>query len=418
VSTEELIKLRDGEVVLYRRANSNRWQARFKLPDNKWHRISTKRSNLDEAKRIASEAYDRARFRRTEGLAAVSKRFRDVAHACIARLDQEAAVGRGKLAYTDYKQAINNYLIPYFANKHIDNISQEDITALSAWRQEKMQKIPAKSTLMNHNAALKRVFQTALDEGWVTKNKVPILIAEGKKSLRRPDFTPAEWITLIRKLPSWVRKAKTERNLRMRELMRDYVMILAKTGIRTGKEAYQLKWKQVRWYVDAEKFRYLAIAVNGKTGMRELIARHGCEIHLKRIQSRFPDLARLSFDDLLKSNNDEYVFRLSNGQTTTELHHTFSGYLKEIGLLDDKYGNQRTLYSLRHMYATSRLVFDKLPIHQLAKQMGTSVAMIEKHYSHLEPLMIANALGGKRYPEQNKAIDAASNASNTDVKQP
>jgi len=37
---DNLIHLRDGEVVLYRRENSGRWQARYKLADSKWHRLS------------------------------------------------------------------------------------------------------------------------------------------------------------------------------------------------------------------------------------------------------------------------------------------------------------------------------------------------------------------------------------------
>jgi hypothetical protein len=35
-----------------------------------------------------------------------------------------------------------------------------------------------------------------------------------------------------------------------------------------------------------------------------------------------------------------------------------------------------------------------MDIHTLATQMGTSVAMIEKHYSHLTPRMRAYALAG------------------------
>ncbi len=45
-------------------------------------------------------------------------------------------------------------------------------------------------------------------------------------------------------------------------------------------------------------------------------------------------------------------------------------------------------YSLCHNYATQMLERHKTPIHTLAKQMGTSVGMIQKHYSHL---MVANA---------------------------
>ena len=46
----------------------------------------------------------------------------------------------------------------------------------------------------------------------------------------------------------------------------------------------------------------------------------------------------------------------------------------------DKNGNNRTLYSLRHTYATMRI--NEVPIYQLAVNMGTSVEMIEDYYSH------------------------------------
>lgn len=401
MSTEEPIKLRDGEVVLYRRANSNRWQARFKLPDNTWHRISTKRSNLAEAKRVASEEYDRARFRKADGIPAISKRFRDVAKLCVALMDKEIAAGKGIVSFKDYKHFIENYLIPFFGSKHIDNISQQDIAAFEVWRKTKMNRTPSKSTMLNHNAALNRVFQTAIDEGWVTKSKVPILsAANGRKSKRRPDFTPQEWRKLVAHFPAWIEKAQTVRNREMRELLRDHVLILANSGIRAGTEAHNLKWKQITWFVGADKQRYLSIAVSGKVGSRELIARHGCETFLSRIQSRFPELKSMTFDELLKSGCEDYVFRLPNGNRTTELYKVFHQFLVDIDLLKDKHGESRTLYSLRHTYATSRLVVDKVPIHQLAKQMGTSVAMIEKHYSHLEPYMNAEMFGGKRYEKK------------------
>ena len=41
-------------------------------------------------------------------------------------------------------------------------------------------------------------------------------------------------------------------------------------------------------------------------------------------------------------------------------------------------------YSLQHTYATLALSHDKVPIHTLGKQMGTSDLRIEKHYSDLK----------------------------------
>ena len=68
--------------------------------------------------------------------------------------------------------------------------------------------------------------------------------------------------------------------------------------------------------------------------------------------------------------------------------------LEESGLLNCPVTNkERSLYSLRHYYATQRLL-ENIPIHDLAEQMGTSVLMITKHYSHLTPLMKAKQFAG------------------------
>jgi hypothetical protein len=50
-------------------------------------------------------------------------------------------------------------------------------------------------------------------------------------------------------------------------------------------------------------------------------------------------------------------------------------------------GESRTLYSLRHMYATFRLSEEVSPF-LLARQMGTSVEMLEQHYGQ-----VVNRLG-------------------------
>jgi integrase len=420
--TDKLIKIRDGEVVLYRRGVSPKWQVRYKLPDNKWHRTSTRRTQLDEAKRVAGEAYDKARFRHSEGLNAVSRRFRDVAQLTIEKMDQAVQAGKGKRTYKDYRQAIDNYLIPFFGSKAVDKITEESIAAFEAWRVEKMEKEPAKSTISNHNAALNRVFDTALQQGWMQRKNVPELTNTGKKGKRRPTFTVEEWRKLRSNLRHWVNKTNMQRSVAIRELMWDYVLIVANTGMRPGTETYNLKWKQVRWSTSNTEDRYLLVAPSGKTGERELVARHGCDEYFKRLQSRFPDLAELPFDDLLKSNSNEYVFRLRAYTTearppkhpavtheatrTKNLFSVFNDFLVEHKLLKDPHGENRTLYSLRHMYATMRIVEDGISAHELATQMGTSVAMIERFYSHLKPIMIADKLAGKRYePKATKKSD-------------
>ena len=60
--------------------------------------------------------------------------------------------------------------------------------------------------------------------------------------------------------------------------------------------------------------------------------------------------------------------------------------LKASGLQEelDREGKSITLYSFRHQYACWRLRYGDVPIHLLAKQMGTSIQKIEQTYGHIE----------------------------------
>ena len=93
------------------------------------------------------------------------------------------------------------------------------------------------------------------------------------------------------------------------------------------------------------------------------------------------------------------VFALPDGTETRNLRQTFNELLKKADLLEDpRTGKNRTLYSLRHMYATLQLTYTKsINIHLLAVQMGTSVSMIEKHYSHLIARLRGSDLAGDDY---------------------
>jgi len=71
----------------------------------------------------------------------------------------------------------------------------------------------------------------------------------------------------------------------------------------------------------------------------------------------------------------------------------FKRLLTHCGLLKDTVGSDRTLYSLRHTYATLDLLAGT-DIHTLARQMGTSVLMLERHYSKLTATLAADKLAG------------------------
>ena len=304
--------------------------------------------------------------------------------------------GKGKVVYHTYISAIEQYLKPFFGKHNIDSITPKLLAKFDEWRLKKLRRTPAASTITNHNSSLNRVFKYAHMHGWLTRDSIPALTNKGKKGQARPAFTLDEYTILVRKMPAWCKSGHTAKTRDMRELLRDYVLILANTGIRHGTEAQSLKWRNID-SITKDGERYLRFTVDGKTGNRTLIPRVNVDEYLKRIQSRFPDLAKLTFDQLVKAKKDVNVFRLRDGSITKNLNQSFRQLMRDTKL---EYGATsdlaRTLYSLRHTYATFALK-SGIGIHELAKQMGTSVKMIEAHYSKITPELLADTFAGRRY---------------------
>jgi integrase len=405
------VTLLDGEVRLFRRNNSRAWQATFKL-GGRWVRITTKQKILADAKERARELYYEYRAREKNGLPIISKRFADVAKVVISEMDRQLEAGVGKRSFRDYKIVLEKYLIPYFGDKFITSINYEELQKFAKWRADKMGREPKASTLNTHNSALNRVFDEAVAHGYINRTHVPVLINKGRDSERRPDFRRDEYAKMIRALPSWIDAGRKGKSRDMRYLLRDYILVLANTGIRHGTEAENLRWKHVHLFEEGGR-TYLEMHLNGKTGERDIICRANTIAFLKRIQSRCPDIANMSFEALLKKQVDEPVFRLPDGTVTENLRQPFKKLMEHTGLLKcPRTGQSRTLYSLRHTYATFALLNDGMDVHTLAIQMGNSIQMIERHYSHLTPRLRKEILTGPRHDlteeEYRKRFDVSS----------
>ena len=177
----------------------------------------------------------------------------------------------------------------------------------------------------------------------------------------------------------------------IRPLLLDYVELLLLTGMRHGTEAMGICWNNVEWHTH-KGVRYLRIWVSGKTGGRWLIAKHRAVDVLKRLHARQLDIRDMDFDELLRSRVTSRLFRFSTGYQPHSFVGTFRRLMRDSGLALDAEGQNRTLYSLRHTYATLELLNNSTDIHTLSKQMGNSAAMIERHYSKLTATMAAERL--------------------------
>jgi len=413
-----------NELVLYRRERTTVWQCRYKV-DGTWQRASTKQRDLEKAKKAAKKLWVAAEVRKEQNLPVITRKFRHVAQLAVQRMKDELAAGRGKVSYADYERVIEDYLVPFFGNYSITSVDAAALAKFNEWRIERMGKAPMQSTLMTQNAALNRVFDEAIERGFMTPATRPELSNKGKESDRRPAFELEEVRALRSNFDAWIEGGRTPGSRELRALLRDYVEVLLDTGARPGDELLNLKWKQVQFVMrptvtktdavdaDGEPIelanlnRSCLMMVDGKTGMREIAGmKETVNAFVRIIQRNYGIKNKVTepFKGVAVPMNDDYVFRTKDKSKPTSFQKMFEFYLKEHNLLvDPATGKKRVFYSLRHTYATMALTHDVVPLETLRVQMGTSVAMIAKHYSHLK---VRNTLDQLRRSETRRLLES------------
>ena len=317
--------------------------------------------------------------------------FGPIAQAEVDALKSQIAEGRGKPAYADYIDAAENYLLPFFGSQRIDELTPELMDAFDSWRISQLGRVPKQSTQRNHASAFARIVNRLRREGlWDERRPLPRLNVGGPRGEPRPAFTNEEVERLLAFMPDWVHDSTRRDADLMRQLCWAYVEFLLYTGMRTGTEALNVRWPHLQWH-HAHGERFLKIWVSGKTGPRQLIARNEVLPCLERlIQMSAPE--RMDLEAMLANPIQRHIFVTPGGRRPHMFVGIFSRLMRDSGLQKDQSGRlNRSLYSLRHTYATQALARG-VDIHTLARQMGTSVLMLEKHYSKLTPMLAADKL--------------------------
>lgn len=390
ITDDEPIKLLDGAITLYKRPHSHQWQCRFKLSTGAWHAASTGSDQLAEATTQAIAIYETVQVKLASDLAIKTKTFRQLATQELAMAARVVQANPNKRTHVDYTHIYTKYLIPFFGSYQINDITQELVDDYVAWRISKMGKNPKTYTQRRHAGLYKRVIERARDQGLIHRNRtIPLLEVNADRAEIRPAFNQQEVNYLQEYMRDWERFGRNQRSNHMRRLCRVYVEFLLGIGIRQGTESMPIRWKALQWHWIGEQ-RYLRIWVSGKTGPRYLIARHFVIEALERLIA-WQALPYRSLEAVIEAKLDRKVFVFPEGDPPHSLDNVFERLMVESNLLKDATGKNRTLYSLRHTYATFALA-EGIDIHTLARQMGTSTLMIEKHYSKLTPMMAAAKL--------------------------
>jgi len=385
----QLHHLLDGKITLYIREKSAYWQARFTMPNGEYIRLSTGHYDLEQAKIQSVILFETLKVKVRLGTPLRIKTFGDVARLVLKEICASKQQNKHKKIYRDYVFVIQKYLLPFFGKKEIITLTADDIHEFEAWRITVMGKIPKASTERNHSSAYNRIMNYARSMGYLPSDKpIPPMKVDGPKGQARPAFTQQEIDYLLEFMKTW----EVEKGVFYpdnRKLCRCYVEFLIYTGIRHGTEALPIRWKHFQWHYIKDK-KYLRVWVSGKTGPRFLIAKHAAIEMLTRLY-KWQGLKYETLDDLMNARLDKKVFVTPDGYQPRDFRTLFVSLMKCSNLLKNEADLTRTLYSLRHTYATIALS-EGLDIHTLARQMGTSITMLEKHYSKITPMLSAEKL--------------------------
>jgi integrase len=405
---EELIKVSDGdkrsgEVLLFVR--NGIFQARIYKGDRKYLYRSLKTNELAVARQKAEALWHKIGNLIEMGM--------PITQVSMSQLIDEYV----KLRENDYKlsltakqnisneqhtskqmlrqiQRVVKFWREYCGNMSVDRVDDAVLREYITWRKEYYHRMPAEKrpknaklnptdkTLQWELILGKMLVKYAHEKGYRGKMQLPTYSFTAKKKIVRPAFTRSDFKTLLQALRDLVKETTSEKYYYARRLLQTYVLILSDTGMRVG-EANKLKWGDLTPIVDGRGRKNYEIKVRGKTGVRSVVGRTNVYGYFERMRK-------------LNETNEpsDYIFRMKGGSRIITLIDQFQRVLESAKIAMNGDGERYTLYSLRHFYAV-RFLRKGIPVWDIARNMGTSVKMIQDYYGkQATPTESATVLGG------------------------
>lgn len=387
---DEYIEEREGgRLVIFQR--NGIFQARVYRGERSYLYRSLKTRDIEQARKAATRLWHQFEFKSELGLPINTYSMSKVINEYVAmrEKDHEQAKRSGRqLARREgTSEAMLRQIkrVVKFWHKHcgktpVEKIDNGVLQNFIAWRKDYYHSMPAKEvpknaklnptdkTLQWELTLGKAILKYAHERGYRGTKPLPTYTYQAEKKIVRPALTSGEYTTVRRGIGDWIREAPNEKWRQTRLLLRDYVRVLASSGMRVG-EANSLKWRDVVEFKDENgQLNVMFNVAKGKTGSRPVIPSRECHRYIGELRERTPN-----------AKPGELVFTMPSGQPVITLIDQFQNVLKRVGLLHNSNGERYTLYSLRHFYAVTQLRRG-VPIYDIAKNMGTSVTMIEQYY--------------------------------------
>lgn len=377
-------------LIIFRRSDvkHRNWYCRIRIPkEDRYKTISLKTTDINEAKRQAFDHDAEVRFRVKHNVPIFEKSFAQVAAEYTDF--QKSRADAGDVTRRRWKIVESHtrlHLIPYIGNLQVTMIGEDKWRAYPLWRKQrghpKDNGPPAEDaepaepikngTIRQEMMTFRAIMSFAASRQYIQERQVPKGRLPADKA-RREEFTPQEYRQLHRAARKWVDGAPHERSRWYRTMVYNYMLIMTNTGMRTI-EAQNLRWRDIDLRSDSHGRSFVCINVRGKDKFRELVAAHNVASYLERIRAVSKATAP-----------DDFVFSTYDGKAAmSHYKRLIQSLLTESGLLYSASGSRRSAYCFRHTYATFRLT-EGVDVYFLAKQMGTSVKMIEDYYGHITP---------------------------------
>ncbi len=417
-------KLEGGKVLLFQR--NGIFQARVYKGERRYIYKSLKTREIEQARKAAVRLFYELEFRKEQNLPLQTKRLSEVIDEYI-RLRQaqhdKGTYKRGRSQSGHHTsphmlrqvKRVSKFWREYAGKMAIDRIDNAVLADYVPWRRDYYHRMPpdeiprnaklnpADKTLEWETTFALSLLKFAHERGYRGAKPLPNFRHKASRTVTRPAFNLVEYRQLITGMRRWMHEEKDPKRRYTRELLRDYVLFLANTGMRVG-EANNLRESDISTFVDDTGRENYAFDVNGKTGKRIVILRAAATRWVERALARNkrwkPAWEAAAATERKHVNrkvaeHDDWLFCMPDGNKVISLIDQFKKVLEREGLTHSTDGEPFTLYSLRHFYAVQMLRNGKVGVFDIARNMGTSVQIIEQYYGkHATPKELATRLGG------------------------
>ena len=379
------IKLNDGAIVLSKRDRSRNWQMQIHI-GTEWIRETCGTPDLEMAKSIAYLKFDDLRITaKAGGVVKKSPKVADIFVGWEQAIKEKFVTKK----FNQYKNTFTKYFLFQFGKEQLLKVDEQTLKDWLDWRMTVLtprKEQPKSSTVHNELVILKNFYDYCIGAGYIRKNQIPDFPKFRVESARRPAFVNGLDKKLLYIAQQNYQTATHPRIRSQREDLYTYSAMGLGAGTRSGELAsiglkhldeitVKQKGKTVKTF--SVQILFKTKTISGKRShKRTAVFMPWCyqiiKNHIKKYQKLGVDLT-----DCFWPQHKSFA-------------RGFDNLLERANLKKDPVsGLNYSIYSLRHTYITSRLLAG-VTSDIIASQCGTSVKMIEEHYSSVVPLLAKN----------------------------